>query len=183
MMVAIQGIRGSYSEEAATNLLGKDIFTLECSSFADAFAALRAGRAKCAVVPLRNKIIGHIEAVSQIIENGRYDVVDRKRIDIDHILAGVHGSCLDGIANVYSHEAALRQCGSFLSNMSDVRTSLAADTATAIKDVVLNGDPTVAAISSPRAAEIYGAKIVTSGIADEKNNWTEFGLVIERNGR
>jgi prephenate dehydratase len=48
--VAIQGERGSFSEEAATKLLDKRISVLPCATFAAAFAMLRACRADRCVV-------------------------------------------------------------------------------------------------------------------------------------
>ena len=50
--VAIQGVRGSYSEEAATKVFGADTNIVECLNFEATFAAVRQGDADHAVIPV-----------------------------------------------------------------------------------------------------------------------------------
>ena len=61
--VAIQGIRGSYSEEAVREIFGSTAVIVECIDFGQTFAAVRDGAADTAVVPLKNKIVGDIREV------------------------------------------------------------------------------------------------------------------------
>ena len=65
-IVAIQGIKGSYSEEAAVKLLGKDASIAECDDFAETFAAFESKSADYVVVPVENKIVGTIQMPADI---------------------------------------------------------------------------------------------------------------------
>jgi prephenate dehydratase len=173
--VALQGIRGSYSEAAALKLVGSDAKLLECSTFAEVFEALRNGVAELAVVPVANRIIGIIHETTETIKNGGFEIVAETTIEIDHVLTGTADSSCELINTVLSHPAALAQCSKFLSD--GLRQIPVADTASAIRDVITAADPRKAAISSRRAAEIYGAKILRTNIADSRHNWTQFYLI------
>jgi chorismate mutase / prephenate dehydratase len=176
-MVAIQGIKGSYSEEAVRKLLGDAVSILECSDFADTFAALDRGEADHAVVPVANKIVGAITQPAELIKAGRFQVVEKLSLKVRHVLAGTPDSKIEDLVSVRSHVEALKQCRRFLSGNPNLTQIIGGDTATSIRRIVDEGDPTSAAIGSRRAAELYGAKILREDIADDIDNWTTFYLV------
>ena len=51
------------------------------------------------------------------------------------------------------------------------------DTAGSVRDVVLAGDPTRAAIAGRRAAELYGGTILREHLEDNTENYTRFWLL------
>ena len=174
--VAIQGIRGSYSEDAALKLVG-EAELVECIDFAETFAALESDRAEYVVVPVENKIVGEIAGTMSILRRGGFRVHERLPLRVEHVLAVAAGSELNTITAVRSHVEALKQCGKFLDSNPHWRRVIGADTAASVKRIVENGDPAIAAIGSRRAAEMYGAKILAENIADDHDNWTTFCLV------
>ena len=174
--VAIQGICGSYSEEAARRLLGASVHFIECRDFAHAFrSAETAGT--LAVIPVKNSIAGTIAVTDGMLKASGLRVRDEVVLRIDHVLAGVPGSRLAEIDVVRSHTEALKQCGKFLDANPQMRAEAGADTASSIRETVTAGIRSVAAIGSRRAVELYGAIVLREGVADSADNRTTFYLV------
>ncbi len=173
--IAIAGIRGSYAEEAASRI-APAAELIECPTFAAVFDALADGSAKHAVLPIRNKIVGEIIPVAELLTAHEYVVRQTLRLAIEHVLAGAPSSTLSSITTVLSHPEALRQCSRFVTaNRLDARE--VSDTATGVEKVIESGDVSLAAICSPRAATIYGADLLCTEIADQPGNWTDFYLI------
>src|SRR5688572_13997850 len=101
--VAIQGIRGSYSEEAARRMMGPSVELIECADFASTFDELNSDAAVFAVVPLRNSIIGPIGAVTRLLRRPDMTVLEEFDLEIRHVLAGTPDALLTDIATVRSH--------------------------------------------------------------------------------
>ena len=174
--VAIQGIRGSYSEEAALTLV-PDAECLECDDFAETFSAVRSGRADYAVVPVKNKIVGDIEGTARVLSEGSFRMIDQTALKIRHVLAGTPHAQLENIETVRSHMEALKQCRRYLASRPRWVQVIGADTASSVRWTIEQGNEALAAIGSRRAAEMYGAKILAEEIADDPDNWTMFYLL------
>ncbi|MCY7347877.1 MAG: hypothetical protein LH614_16895 [Pyrinomonadaceae bacterium] len=176
-VVAIQGVRGSYSEEATFRLLGASIEILECEKFADAFQSLLENRAEYAVIPFVNKIVGAIETPHELLKNSDLKILDKLPLEVRHVLVGTNDAEFENLQSVRSHVEALKQCRVFLTQNRQLNQISGADTASSIRRIVAEDDARNAAIGSQRAAEIYGAKILKENIADEAENWTTFYLL------
>ena len=174
--VAIQGIHGSYSEAAARQLR-PNAEIVECRDFAETFRAVETGKAGYAVVPVENKIVGEIEGTASVIKSGRFRIVERIQIGVEHVLAGTENAEFGTVATVRSHVEALKQCRKYIGANPRWIEVIGSDTASSVKRIVEQGDPANAAIGSRRAAEIYGAKIIAENIADDDGNWTAFCLI------
>ena len=59
-LVAFQGERGAFSEEAARQLLGAEAGLLPCPRFEDVFRSLQEGAAAGAVIPIENSLAGSV---------------------------------------------------------------------------------------------------------------------------
>lgn len=182
-LVAIQGIRGSYSEAAAQVMVGQSAVLIERDSFEDVVDMVLERKAEIAVLPLRNKIVGHITGINELLNAKPLRIVEEYRLAIDHQLIGTPTASLHDVTTVFSHIEALRQCGRFLAVRPYLKCRNATDTASSVRDVVEAHDVTAAAIGSARAAEIYGGRVICGGIADEAENWTTFGLIVKVGGR
>src|SRR5947207_10279973 len=111
--VAIQGIRGSYSEEAAYQVFGNEAQMIKCASFDETFAAVQGGRAEFAIVPVRNSIVGEIAPVVELLRKSGVSMLGEVSLKIHHILAGTHNARIEDIVSVRSHREALKQCSRF----------------------------------------------------------------------
>jgi prephenate dehydratase len=175
--VAIQGAIGSYSEEAVREIFGDDATILECLDFAAAFAAVDSRIVENAVIPIENKIVGPITGAVDLLKSKKYTVLEKMPLKVRHVLAGTRGSSFEDLISVRSHVEALKQCRKFLAANSNLTQIVGADTASSIRRIVEEEDPTHAAIGSRRAADLYGAKIIRETIADDIDNWTVFYLI------
>lgn len=175
--VAIQGVRGSYSEEATLKMFGGRAEILECADFAATFQTLLARKAHYAVVPLRNKIVGEIRDAAAILRKTGLKVLEELPLEVRHVLVGAAGAEFENLRSVRSHVEALKQCRRFLSENKHLRQVIGADTASSIRRIVEENDPEKGAIGSRRAVEIYGGKIIRENIADDAENWTLFYLI------
>lgn len=178
MSVAIQGIAGSYSEEAAGRLFGCGVQMRECASFLLTLSSLHSGEADVAVLPVRNKIIGEISDVAVLLGSGNYRVIDRLTLEIAHVLIGQPHSEMSSLGTVASHPAAIRQCSNFLRSNPKLTVTYGQDTASCVRETIAGSDAGASAIGSRRAAAIYGGKIIREDVADERGNWTDFVAVV-----
>ena len=175
--VAIQGVKGSYSEEAVWQLFGGGASIVECCDFDETFAAVRLGDADNAVVPVRNKIVGEICRPVELLAEGSLKVLDKVPLRVRHVLTGTADAKFEDLVSVRSHVEALKQCRNFLAGHPHLTQVVGADTASSVKRIVEESTRTHAAIGSRRAAELYGAKILREDIADDIDNWTTFYLL------
>jgi prephenate dehydratase len=176
-LAAIQGVRGSYSEDATFRILGANTDILECADFEETFQAIASRKAEYAVVPVRNKIVGEIEATVALMKANRFRVLDELPLQVKHVLVGTPDANFENLRTVRSHVEALKQCKRFLSGYPQITQVIGADTASSVRRIVEGAKAENAAIGSVRAAEIYGAKIIREDVADDLENWTTFYLL------
>lgn len=175
--VAIQGIRGSYSEEAAFTLVGEGAVIVECMTFEEMFGRLRDNAVELAVVPVENRIVGEIRSTAELLRQSGAQVMSEIPLVVDHVLAGTPDAEFEMLESVRSHIEALNQCGQFFARHPHLQQVIGADTAGSVRRIIEKNDPTHGAIGSRRAAEMYGAKILRENIADDIDNWTKFYLI------
>jgi len=182
LRVAIQGERGSFSEEAAKKLLGPHIAVLPCATFAAVFSALRQGRADRCVVPIENTLAGSVhENYDHLLEH-RFWVEAELNLRIRLMLIACRGVALPQIQKVYSHPVALAQCRKFFARHRRVEPVAAYDTAGSVKMIVEQGSRDAGAIAGRLAAAAYGARVLTPEIEDYSGNFTRF-LLVRRGAR
>ena len=178
--IAFQGYPGAYS-----NLACKSAFPtmtpLPCASFEDAFAAVREGKARLAMIPIDNSIAGRVADIHHLMPHSGLHIVGEHFQRVEHCLLGLKGAKLEDLKEAHSHVHALGQCRKAIKRLG-LKAVVHADTAGAAQDVAAWGDPTKAAISSSLAAEIYGLKILKKNIEDAEFNTTRF-LVMSKKAR
>jgi prephenate dehydratase len=152
--------------------------TVPCASFEDVFAAVAAGDAELAMIPIDNSIAGRVADIHHFLPTSGLHIVAEHFLRIQFSLLGIHGATLDTIKTVHSHVHALGQCRKIIRE-HDLTTVISGDTAGAAREIADAGDPTQAAISPPLAAEIYGLDVLAEDIEDEDHNTTRF-VVLSR---
>jgi prephenate dehydratase len=153
-MAAIQGIRGSYSEEAALWFLGADAKILCCLSFEQTFEAVLSGETLYAILPLRNKIVGEIEKPVHLLKKHNLKIFDELALEIRHVLIGTNEAEFKELEIIESHAEALKQCHRFLSANEQIQAVEGNDTASSVQKIIEAKNPKRGAIGSCRAAEI-----------------------------
>ncbi|ALE15610.1 Prephenate dehydratase [Altererythrobacter epoxidivorans] len=170
--IAFQGSPGANSHRAALEAC-PDCLPLPCFSFADALEAVKTGRAGSAIIPIENSQHGRVADIHFLLPESGLSIVGEFFMPIDHALMGVGKGPFEA---AYSHPQALGQSRHFLRERGIVPMSYA-DTAGAAAFVAEKGDPTIAAISPPIAAELYGLEIIEEHVQDSPDNMTRFVIL------
>ena len=175
--IAFQGQPGAYSHLACREAF-PEMISLPCSSFEDAFAAVRDGEARLAMIPIDNSVAGRVADVHHLLPRGGLHIVAEHFVRVNHQLLALPGVAIEQLRTVESHVHAIGQCRQFL-HRHRLRAVVVADTAGAAKDIAEAGDPSRAAIASRLAGELYGLVSLVSNVEDAEHNTTRF-LILSR---
>jgi prephenate dehydratase len=172
------GPAGTFSEEAL--LAGAAPGAVEpvpLASIHDAVVALRDGEVELSIVPIENSLEGSIDVTLDLLaeEAPGVQIVGETLLRVRHSLIAASDVPLQEIATVVSHPAVPGQCARFLrGELPRAEILPAASTAEAVRTVVAAGDPSMAALGTSLAAEIYGATVLREGVEDRADNETRF---------
>lgn len=182
--VAHLGPEGTYSEEAAL-AYAPGARRVACDSIRGAVRAVERGEADEAVVPIENSLEGAVTATTDVLIHETPLKIKREIVvPIRHCLVAAPGmegteapgleTDADAIEIVHSHPQAAAQCRGYLErHLPGAIFSASLSTAAAVQDMLGSGRRAVA-VSSRRAAEVFGARVVASGIEDGPRNQTRF---------
>ena len=177
MSIAYQGIAGAWSH-LACRAVHPELEAVPCPSFEDVFEIVEAGGGDLAMIPIENNLGGRVADIHQLLPHQALHIVAEHFQPIRHELLAVPGATPGGLKAVYSHPQALAQCRRFLRNKG-LEPRAASDTAAAAEWIAQQGDPTVAAIASGLARELYQLSSLGRDIQDERHNTTRF-IVLAR---
>ena len=173
-LVAFQGERGAFSEEAARKLLGASIEVVPCQRFEDVFLALAGKKVHAAVIPIENTLHGSVHENYDHLLHFDLPIVGETNVRIVHNLIAPPGVTFAKVRRVFSHPVALNQCLDFFSGHPQLEKVPFYDTAGSVKMVMEEGLKDAAAIASKVAAELYGGRILRRSIEDDRQNFTRF---------
>jgi prephenate dehydratase len=176
-LIAYQGEPGANSHIACQEAY-PGYEPLACPTFEDAFAAVRAGRAKLGMIPIDNSVAGRVADIHHLMPKSGLHIVAEWFLPVQHQLMAPKGATLKSIKTVESHVHALGQCRNIIRALG-VKAMVAADTAGAAREVAEAADITRAALATKLAAKIYKLKILKADVADAKHNTTRF-IVLSR---
>jgi len=176
--IAFQGELGANSH-IACNEAYPGYQPLPCSTFEDAFAAVRGGRADLAMIPIDNSVAGRVADIHHLMPLSRLHIVAEWFLPVQHQLMAPKGATLKTIRTVESHIHALGQCRNIIRALG-VRPVVAADTAGAAREVAEAGDISRAALATKLAAKIYRLRILKKDVADAKHNTTRFVVLARK---
>ncbi|MEI5673286.1 MULTISPECIES: prephenate dehydratase [Nocardioides] len=175
--IAYQGEPGANSHQVCVQHY-PDWESVPCASFEDVFAAVEAGEADLAMIPIDNSIAGRVADIHHFLPGSGLHIIAEHFLRIRFHLMAVPGAALDEITTVHSHVHALGQCRKIIREHG-LKAIISGDTAGAAREVAEMADRTQAAISPPLAAEIYGLQILAEDVEDEDHNTTRF-VVLSR---
>ena len=176
-IVAFQGEKGAFSQDAARQFLGEDVETLACQRFEDVFRQLHRRAASAAVIPIENTLAGSVHENYDHLLKFDFPIVAETRVRIVHNLIAAPGVPFRKIRRVYSHPVALNQCLDFLAANPGIERVPFYDTAGSVKMIMEERPPDAAGIASALAARVYGAAILKRSIEDDRQNFTRFFLL------
>jgi prephenate dehydratase len=176
-VIAFQGERGAFSQQATRQLCGPAAEVLPCPRFEDIFRCVKDGTASGAVVPIENTLAGSVHENYDHLVNFELPIVAETSVRIVHNLIAPKGVKFSQIKRAFSHPVALNQCLDFFARNPQIERIPFYDTAGSIKMVTSEGLTDAAGIASAVAAEIYGAHILRRSIESDRQNFTRFFLL------
>ncbi len=175
--VAFQGEPGAYSEAALLEYFHDHVEAVGKSRFEDVFDAVENGECQYGFIPIENSLAGSIHRNYDLLREHHLHIIGETTLRIRHCLIAAPGAVKEQIRTVHSHPQALDQCRGYLNRLPGVAVEPVYDTAGAVKQLAASQDPSLAAIASRRAADIYGMTILAEGIEDDAANYTRFLLL------
>lgn len=182
--IAYLGPAGTYAESAALacaewvqQTTGEQVLLLRpYPSIAQSLKAVANGQTQLAVVPVENSIEGGVTVTLDTLWQLRALQVQKALIlPIAHALLS-YAQHIEQIQMVYSHPQALAQCQGWLETfLPTAKLVPTSSTTEALQH--LNGNSTIAAISSKRAAQLYNLPILAHPINDHPDNCTRFWVL------
>ena len=177
--VACQGVEGAYSQIACDRLF-KSPTIMYFQTFDHVFKAVESGMCQYGILPIENSTAGSVKAVYDLMLSHNFSIVRSARLKICHNLLTKHGTRLEDIKEVFSHEQAINQCADYLAGLKGVKVTVVENTAVASKMVAQSERTDVAALSSRFCAELYGLKILQENVQDQDSNYTRFICISKR---
>ena len=179
-VVAFQGERGSFSEEAAYKLLGRRIRVQPCDTFSAMFERVANGRVKYCLAPIENTLAGSVYENYDLLLQHDLHIVKEVNLRIVHNLITLPGTKIKHIRQIYSHPVALAQCNRFFKRHPKIEKIPFYDTAGSIKMLAERKLRGAAGIASSIAASFYHARILQTHLEDHRENYTRFLLLARK---
>jgi prephenate dehydratase len=173
MIVAFQGEKGAYSEEAIHQFFGSEVETLPCRRFENIFEAAESGAANYGALPVENSTAGSILQAYDLLLDHDLRIWGEVILRVRHALLAPSSTAFADIERVRSHPQALAQCERYLSSHGWT-PEIVYDTAGSARDLAAEPEPGVAAIASRLAGQLYALEELDYGIEDSFYNYTRF---------
>jgi len=186
------GVPGAYAYEVMINLLknsknsdgGAEVEAKEILSFnthKELVEGVENGKIDFAILPIENSIVGEVRDSIDLINKRNIYIVGEVKHKIEHNLLGIKGSKIEDIKRVYSHEQALMQCSEFLGKYPKWEKVKMNNTALSAKYIGDTGNKENACIANMETKEMYNLELLQADINNEKENFTRFFIVSNRN--
>lgn len=170
--VAFLGPVGTFSEQAALEYFGSSAEFEACPDIDAIFRAVSNENCRFGIVPIENSTEGVVTRSLDLLQQASLKIVGEVGLRIRHNLLSLQGK-LDEIEVIYAHPQALAQCQNWLTaHVPQARRQAVSSNAEGAR--LAASEPMAAAVSSERAAGIFGLQVVARGIQDASNNRTRF---------
>lgn len=182
MIIGYQGIEGSFSNQAANDLVSKlKIENAKLLPLVDSKSVVEKmlnNEIDYGVMAIKNSTAGIVEETRVALQNQNIECVDCYDLKITHCLFKLKSTPLEELRKVVSHEQAIRQTKEtrqkYFKELEEIEY---ADTALAAKDLknhILEDN--VAVICSKIGGELFGLELIYEGLNDRDDNTTTFGI-------
>ena len=175
--IAFQGELGAYGPQACVTSR-PDYTPLPCPTFDAAIAAVRAGDADLGMIAVENSTYGRVADVHSLLPESGLHIIDETFVRVHINLLGRKGAALGDIKVARGHPVILPQCATFLREHG-ITPRTSSDNARAAREVASGDDPSIGALASELAAQIYDLEVLARHIEDHARNTTRF-LIMAR---
>jgi prephenate dehydratase len=180
--IAYLGPAGTFSEEAALRHAGGAGRLTPFPSFPALIEAVETGLADETVIPIENSLEGSVAVtLDLLIHETELRICGELVLPVRQFLIAKPGTEITDVRALISHPQPLGQCRRFLDRcLPKVEVVASLSTAAAVQEMMAADGRHSAAISTRRAAELYGGEILASDIQDNDNNVTRFVVLARR---
>lgn len=178
--VAIQGIAGSFHDEAAAQYFSSAYTPIACETFRDLFQVMKRHKARYAVMAIENTVAGTILPNYALLRDSAMAVIGEVYLAIRQNLLALPGQKLEDIREVHSHPMAIQQCHLFFEKHPQIRLVETTDTAGSAAWIAQHHKRGCAAIAGKRAAVLFDLHVLAAGIETDKRNFTRFLVLTDR---
>jgi prephenate dehydratase len=172
-VVAFQGVRGAYSENAILQFFGPKTKTLPCPSLEKIFEYVESGQAELGMLPVENALTGSHPRAYELLMEHDLRIQAEVILRVQHTLMAAPGVKLADLKRVRSSQQSLNQCEKFI-NRYGLEQIPAFDTAGSARDLAESPEADLGVIASKLAADIYKLDILQEEIEDTPFNYTRF---------
>jgi prephenate dehydratase len=171
--VAYAGGAAAHSAAGAERLF-PDSELVPLGTFVDVVRAVERGEVDLGVLPIESSLAGPVAETHDLLWDGVLAIVAETSIPITHLLVAKEAMAAHEIRVVRSHPVALEQCRELIARLPGVETIATATTAAAAAQVAASAEHGEAAISSERAAQLYGLTVLEADVGDHPEAFTRF---------
>mgnify|MGYP000421625372 CR=1 FL=1 len=180
--IAVQGIAGSFHEDAARKYFEDEIDVVECKTFTTVCELIDTDQVDFAVMAIENSIAGSLLKNYQLIRDYHLRIIGEIYLHIQMNLLVNDEVKPEDVKHIHSHPIALQQCLEYIEKYyPNAQLHEKLDTAASAKLVAEEQLTNAAAIGNLRSAELYGLKVLETGIETNKKNYTRF-LILSKHG-
>lgn len=179
MKIAIQGVKGSFHDIAASKFFKKiDYNIVEYKTFEKLVNSVFEKKNEFGLIAVENSIVGDIGNNYELIKD-KIQIIGELSIKIKHHLIALHGQNIKNIKTIISHPMAIKQCSLFLTK-NKIQAHKYYDTAGAVEHIKKNMVFGLGAISTKISADINGLKIYKKNIQNIPKNFTRFFVITHK---
>jgi len=180
MEVGIQGVLGSFHDQAASTYFDENIDLKPYQDFRSLAKAIHQKEMDYGVMAIENTIAGSILPNYALINEYDLEVSGEVYLRIEMNLIVNKGVGVDELTHVYSHPMALLQCADYFSSHPKIKLTEYEDTASSVALIKNEKMLKAGAIASEKAADLLGLDIVAKNIETNKQNYTRFLILNSR---
>ena len=177
--VMINLLKNSKNSDGSTGVRAKEI--LSFNTHRELVEGVENGKVDFAILPIENSIVGEVRDSIDLINKRNIYIVGEVKHKIEHNLLGIKGSKIEDIKRVYSHEQALMQCSEFLGKYPEWEKVKMNNTALSAKYIGDTKNKENACIANMETREMYNLELLQPDINNEKENFTRFFIVSNKN--
>lgn len=176
--VAYLGPRATFTHMACMQKFGSSAQYIPVQSIKEVFNEVERGRAHFGVVPIENTTEGVVNHTLDMFVDSNLLIYGEVLQEVSHHLMSKSGA-VEEVKKICSHPHAIAQCRNWLeAHMPQAQVSEVASTARAAEMCL--EDPSIAAIASELASQLYGLKVIKARIEDNLNNFTRFLVLSQK---
>jgi prephenate dehydratase len=181
--VAIQGIVGSFHEDAAHRFFANEnVEIVECRTFRKVCQLVDSDEVDFAVMAIENAIAGSLLENYGLLRDFHLKIIGEIYLHIQMNLLVLPGVKKEDITEIHSHPIALKQCAEFIdATFGEISLDDNFDTAGAAQNIAKNQLRYAACVGNERSAKIYGLEILQRGIETNNRNYTRFLILSKQN--